>query len=391
MNPNVLKLDVLFTSIYAFIHFVVDFSCVFTVTLCSTAASSGSFSIIDAVVLIVIYDLVAFALQMPIGAILDGINKNINCARLAVILILAGYIIFVGSSIILSMLFYPPEPPFIDTNLPFIDINIIPVLMVAIGNAIFHCAGGIDILNIAKGRTSLPGVFIGTGALGVFLAPLIIAHASSLSMIVGNIFLALPVVLLIVSERLLSHLNKVNKTTHYSNNATFEILALSPQLAIAFACLFVTVLIRSYAGLSMAFPWKGEIILAVIAVLAVVCGKAFGGFIADKFGLLKTSVISLGLASVLFFFSWDVPVCGILATFLFNFTMPITLTVMANIFPKAKGFAFGTATFALALGFVPIVFSLGAINPVALAILSIISLVALSVGLKMYENSCPQN
>ena len=77
-----------------------------------------------------------------------------------------------------------------------------------------------------------------------------------------------------------------------------------------------------------------------------------GGFAADKFGTVKTTIFSLGIAAALFLISSQA-VPGIIAVLLFNMTMPITLWVMAKIFPGAKGFSFGLLTFALFLGFLP--------------------------------------
>ena len=355
MNNTNIKVDFLFTSTYAFVHFVVDFACISTTLLCASSII-GTTSVLNSVLLIVIYDLVAFALQMPIGAVLDYLDRNSQCAAISVVLVFIGLIIGICAPV---------------------QLGLAAIMFVGIGNAIFHCSGGIDVLNIAKGRASLPGAFIGTGAMGVFLAPLLVNNADIV--VVAGVLTAL----LAISFGLLVFLNRTNAKNHYSQNEIFNVRKPSAALLIAFICFFITVAIRSYAGLSMAFPWKGEFILAFVAVVAVVCGKAFGGFVADRFGFFNTSVASLGLAAVLFAFSWDIPVCGILATFLFNFTMPITLTAMANIFPQAKGFAFGTATFALAIGFVPTFFSVTISNPMPLSVLSIISLIALGAGLKL--------
>ena len=77
----------------------------------------------------------------------------------------------------------------------------------------------------------------------------------------------------------------------------------------------------------------------------------------DRLGAIRASVASLSLCAVLFLFS-DVAVCGLLAVFLFNMTMPLTLFAMARLFPGARGFAFGTLTFALFLGYLPAALSL---------------------------------
>lgn len=60
----------------------------------------------------------------------------------------------------------------------------------------------------------------------------------------------------------------------------------------------------------------------------------------------------LSTPSILYLAS-ALPLPGILAVFLFNMTMPVTLWAAARVMPGAKGFAFGLMTFALFLGFLP--------------------------------------
>ena len=69
-------------------------------------------------------------------------------------------------------------------------------------------------------------------------------------------------------------------------------------------------------------------------------------------GAKKATVLSLGLSAVCYFCSAD-PLCGTMAVFLFNMTMPITLWAAAKLMPGGKGFAFGLLTFALFLGYLP--------------------------------------
>lgn len=122
-------------------------------------------------------------------------------------------------------------------------------------------------------------------------------------------------------------------------------------------CLFIVVIIRSFAGMTMAFDWKNVGHWGLIATSAVVLGKTAGGFVMDKLGARLTSLLSLCAAAVLFFFS-DTPVTGVIAIFLFNMTMPITLSCLVQRTPGCKGFSFGLLTFALFLGFVPVGLSL---------------------------------
>lgn len=72
----------------------------------------------------------------------------------------------------------------------------------------------------------------------------------------------------------------------------------------------------------------------------------------DRLGAERASAVSLGLSAALYLAS-ALPLPGILAVFLFNMTMPVTLWAAARAMPGAKGFTFGLLTFALFLGFLP--------------------------------------
>ena len=126
-------------------------------------------------------------------------------------------------------------------------------------------------------------------------------------------------------------------------------------------------------------------------ISGVVFGKMAGGIVSDKLGLLRTSVVSLGLATVCFFLS-NQPMIGVLGVFFFNMTMPITLGEAARQLHKTKGFAFGLLTFALFLGYLPVEasFTSNLQNTISYAVLSFVSLVILYFGLKK-GSSCNGN
>jgi len=170
----------------------------------------------------------------------------------------------------------------------------------------------------------------------------------------------------------------------YPQNAEFSLDGIASRRILAIiACLFLVVCLRSYVGLSLTFPWKGVGYWGTALICAVVFGKTLGGFAADKFGLTKTSVFSLGIAILLFLLP-KIPIAGITAVLLFNMTMPITLWALAKILPGAKGFAFGLLTFGLFIGFLPVY--LDVTVPAGaywlFAMLSAISLVLLWTGLR---------
>ena len=114
--------------------------------------------------------------------------------------------------------------------------------------------------------------------------------------------------------------------------------------------LFLVVVLRSYMGMNQSFPWKGE--WALLLTLALVLGKTAGGFAMDRLGPRRAALWSLGLAAGMYLAS-ALPLPGVLAVFLFNMTMPVTLWAVARIMPGARGFTFGLLTFGLFLGYLP--------------------------------------
>ena len=126
-----------------------------------------------------------------------------------------------------------------------------------------------------------------------------------------------------------------------------------PAAPLAVAGLVLVVVLRSYVGLAVQLPWQAADGWSFAAVLAVVLGKCAGGFAADRFGARRAGPASLLAAGALFLLGEN-PLAGTAALFLFNMTMPMTLSALARLLPGAKGLAFGLTTFALFLGFLPV-------------------------------------
>jgi len=335
---------------YALCHFAVDLCCVATV-LCVVAPALGSTGIVTAALAVVAYDLVAFMLQLPIGAALDGCAGGMRSALLSYGLVVAGVLAS-----------YVPAGACMAAS----------VALVAVGNALFHCAGGVDALGMSHGRATPSGIFIATGAFGVFLG----ARASLMfGAVLRVVLLALMAASALVTRGLMSN----SRTSGIRRR--IEAPRLAPAAAGAVALLAVTVALRSYAGMVMAFPWKGDATLALASILGVVAGKAAGGIVADRIGLERASVISLGVSAPLFLLAFEHPAAGIVATLLFNFTMPITLISLAELLPGNRGLAFGIASFSLAVGALPSFAGIMAASGPALAALSLASLAFLLTGL----------
>lgn len=342
------------TLLFGVIHFIVDFCCVSCVEIVST-----SFGLVpdmkSAFMIVLVYDLVAFLLQAPVGHWLDmdGRNKLHVHALVSLTLVLLG--------LLLSL---------VPGN--FVIVGFAAAIFVALGNALFHCVGGIEVLSESYGLVAPSGVFIATGVLGVFLGGLVSCSVPLYVALFGLLVLG-AFLLSLIYKRLSPRVFKYRK------------LSLSKQHIAAALLLLLCIGLRSYTGMCLAFPWKIEMTLSVVSVLSVMLGKACGGVLADKFGMKQVGVGSLLLSAVLFLFSYDNAICGILATFLFNMTMAITLFGLADLSDNHYGLAFGSASFAIGLFSVPALLGYKVASATGLCALAVISAIVLFGGLKLSE------
>jgi FSR family fosmidomycin resistance protein-like MFS transporter len=264
------------------------------------------------------------------------------------------------------------------TSLPTLSLAPLAISIAAgLGNALFHLGGGLDTLNDSSRRAAALGVFVSPGALGLFIGtlwgkgsavPLLLAPAGSL---------LLTAAILILARRTYGSFSSENAP--YDPTPKGSIISLSP--------LFLVVVLRSWMGMSQAFPWKAD--FAVILTVSLMLGKMAGGFLSDRLGRNTASAASLLPADLLYLLS-ALPLPGILAVFLFNMTMPITLHAAAEQLPGAKGFSFGLLTFALFLGFLPSALGWPSpfASPIGCAAAAILSLLLLLWGLGKGEVGC---
>ena len=335
-------------TIYSIIHFIVDLSCALLISSLVTPKMGEDIGIYIAIVL---YNFFAFAIQLPIGIIADKVNKNAICSAIGCLIVAIAY--------------------------AFSNWGIIACVIAGIGNAMFHVGGGIDVLNISEKKATLSGIFVSTGALGLFLG----GKAPSIG------FKRYYIVIFVLLISALSLFWLYNRVKNNVNNEEIIIPELRINELVVIACLIFTVVVRGYVGLILAFEWKSSFLLALISIFAVVFGKMLGGVIGDKIGFMKISLISLIVSAVLFIFAFNSSVLGILAILFFNMTMPITLTALSNILFNNKGMAFGLLTFALFIGAVPVLLGYSSVlfNPVGLFVTTIVSALILVIGIKKYN------
>lgn len=304
------------TAVFTLFHFLVDLTTIF---LISGVLLGPEVSMVHRGAVIIIYNLVAFAGQLPIGILADVVKKNH---------------LFVAIGCLLAGLSYP-----IAFFVPWAAC-----VVAAIGNGFFHIGAGADILKLTMPKAGPSGLFVSGGAFGVWLAYKLTGKA---------VLYVLPFIMLACT--IVAFLLHKSEKAEEKEAVTF----IKPKklALLATICFLLTIVIRSLMGMIMNYSWKSALWLSLLSVVAVVLGKALGGYIGDKLGYTKTAVISLGFSLVLFAFSFEYWVAGVIAILCFNMTMPLTLIAIADLTNKKYGLAFGLTTFALAIGFIPVVFN----------------------------------
>lgn len=317
------------TYFYSILHFFVDGVCALAMFGRFLSGDKGHFYIL-------IYNFCAFALQMPMGVLLDAWSEGCGRRRECAFFTAAAGVLCTLAGVI----FHPA--------------------VLGIGNALFHVGGGVGTIRedqekMWKGRGL--GVFVAPGALGLYFGTL----AGKSGVWSSGLGIAgVCMVLLCAGAAYCVYLWRGAGRRGRERNAPKSLPESAStgncSLRMVTVCLAVVIL-RSYMGMAVAFPWKSGILAGALAVLALAAGKTAGGFAAARYGLRRSAVISLGAAAVCYLFPSSMPL-GLCALFLFNMTMPMTLYFLVCEMPRMPGFAFGLLTFGLFLGFLPGYFGL---------------------------------
>jgi len=324
-------------SAYSAAHFLVDLACILLMSRLAAGAFGPPRLFFWEYALL--YNFTAFALQAPLGVLLDRTEKS-------------GFFSAAGCALIALGWLLP---------LPLLA----RVLTVGLGNALFHIGGGVSVMRrsprYSAGRV---GIFVSTGALGVFLGNRLHRGGTLLS-------------LLLLAFALLFLLADRKSPAEKQSFRSFR-----PAELLAMAALFLTVLLRSMLGSALAYSWDPAV-LALVSVLGVVLGKALGGLVGDRLGFRKSALLSLLGAGALFALSFVWQPLALPAQLLFNMTMPLTVTALSRRLDAMHGFAFGLTTLALFLGTLPSLFQADGwlFSPLGLGAVCVLSLLLLLFGL----------
>jgi FSR family fosmidomycin resistance protein-like MFS transporter len=328
--------------VYGFAHALVDAACI--VLLLGGIDVRG-----DLLTYLIIYNLLAFGLQLPFGWMLDRIHQPVLTAVLGLVVLSMAIMLFI----------HPMAA----------------IILAGIGNALFHVGGGTVSLNLRPGKAAMPGVFVAQGGIGLFAGGLILKlygfHPGSFALLLLGMGV---IVFLIKSPTILYEIKKA-KSINY--------------LELTILLLMITICIRSVVGLSVDFPWKSNMTLLIWLTAAIALGKGLGGFLSDYFGWIKIAVGGLAISAILLLFGPQVALAGIAGLFFFNLTMPVTLVAISNLLPGRPGFSFGLTTLAVVAGAMPTFLPTKTIlstSPV-IFISIVLSVLTLFFGLKLLQST----
>ncbi|MBQ1566835.1 MAG: hypothetical protein IIZ80_02965 [Erysipelotrichaceae bacterium] len=333
------------TLLLSLCHMGIDFICAFSLY--------HSFS--ERYEAFLLYNFCAFALQMPLGIIIDMWSvRSSRTMRPGLVFMCAGVALTVIGSFVSN-------------------------IILGIGNALFHVGGGVLAIHEDDeyGLDSKAlGCFVAPGAVGLILG--ILYHDTSLYEVIMMI-----VSLCLVLISLCAYFS--SKEKHLVIRYRKFSLERKELLSIIILC-FIVVIIRSLTGMAISFPWKKGNLITIISVFAVASGKTIGGFLNSKFGMKKTVIVTLCISSLAYLFG-DNMLSGLIALLFFNMTMPITLYLLALNMSDMPGFAFGILTFGLFLGYLPVHY--GFLNDLSSSpygvIASLVSLTILYLAVRISE------
>ena len=332
------------TALLSLVHAAVDMSC-----------AALFFSVLKGDELwlgMVLYNACAFLCQLPMGVIADRLNRNMLFAAVGCALVALAF--------------------------GLRSVPILAMVIAGLGNGAFHVGGGIEVLNGSETKAGPLGVFVSPGAIGLYFGRVFSANMLSLPWLLPAILLALGAAILLLGKAEF-------KEGSHNAELSFDL----PKGGIwLLALLFFVVVLRSFMSTTEAFS-TGDFLsgsdswrIGLIPVLWLALGKAAGGFIADRNGRIPTAIVSLGLCALFLFFPLH-PILALVALFLFNMSMPLTLFASARLLKGAKGTAFGLLTAALFLGVAPFFLGLSApASSILFGALAAVSGVLLVIGLK---------
>ena len=225
---------------------------------------------------VIAYNAIAFALQLPIGVLMDELPR----------LMRGGFFIGTGLTLVAAVLS------------AFGFGGWVILASACVGNALFHLTAGKHILDIYDGRGGPIGLFISTGALGLMAGQVWAAKAATICL--WGFAAALAVGVVAAAVRTWKAPWIIHAPAQDDRGAILQKLVL--------VGLVVLIAWRSWAALLAGGRSADAGAFLMLVGAAVTCvGKVTGGYLAERLGRWKVTVVSIaGSAALVFLYepSW---------------------------------------------------------------------------------------
>lgn len=277
---------------------------------------------------VVAYNAIAFALQLPLGMLLDVLWK-----RSGRTFRLNRMFFYVGTALVFAAA--------LAAVFGFAGWGVLAA--VCVGNALFHLTAGKYILDTRNGRSGPIGLFISTGALGLMAGQVWAEKAAAPCLVTFAAALAVCVVPAVVLEW--------NGDVPPRPGRRGARPALVPALVLAL--LFAIIAWRSWAALFAGDRTADECVAMVLAgAAATFAGKVAGGYLAERLGRWKVTAFSVAGSGALVFLcepSWAA--MWLVLLFVAQLATGPVLSLMYDGADGNGGTAFGLNCLGLFVGF----------------------------------------
>ena len=264
------------------------------------------------------YNALAFALQFPLGVALDArprMVKGMFVVSLALTLAGVG-MCACGAG------------------------NGAALVLASVGNALFHLSAGKTVLDVHEGRGGPIGLFISTGALGLF-AGMKLADGYEHWCCLG-FGVALAVVGVLAVWRLFGRAEARSALDALSSLSS-PVSRPHLSFVLILAAIFALVAWRSWAGLLAGGMTNAAGLGLALAGAAVTwAGKAAGGYLGDRYGRWTVTAVSVvGSLSLCFLCRPEQAIAWLVLLFVAQLATGPVLSLMYDKSGKASGTAFG--------------------------------------------------
>lgn len=294
------------------IHAFVDLLCV-TAVLRALHMHDGDAA--GRYAIVVGYDLLAFALQLPLGLLVDRLNAP-RAASIAGIVLSAMAVLSVAGRAELTM------------------------ALAGVGNALFHVAAGGVVLANARGQTTPAGLFVAPGSLGLGLGMGLGPRAD----VPIWPLLALAAVSVAVAALVKAPLHPQPPVVAPEKRTPARLWVAALML------LLLSATVRGFIESVGCPSCPKTAFLAIALPLVGFSARILGGYASDRLGWVETSVGALLLSAPFIAFNRGSTAPALVGLLLFQMTMPVTLMAVWRIMPRRPATAFGFPCVGLVVG-----------------------------------------